>query len=134
MKLPSSDIRQAIYTSLSTLGRPVNSGTHQLWVTPCYYIGNIVSIQDDCKGAFGSDNDIIVESIVDFDGTNGSWQQVDDYASEASVQLTTQPLTLSSNYNVNIRLVGSNQVEEDLSNGKLRYRRIMNFRILLQQI
>lgn len=134
MKIPSSDIRQAIFNSLSTLGRPVNSGTLQQFVTPCYYIGNIISIQDDCKSQYGSDNDVIVESIVDFDGTNGSWQQVDDYASEASVQLVTQPLTLNSNYNILVRMIGSNQLEEDLSNGKLRYRRIMNFRILLQQI
>ena len=134
MKLPSSDIRQAIYASLSTLGRPVNSGTHQEWITPCYYIGNIISIQDDCKTIYGSDNDIVIESIVDFDGTNGSWQTVDDYASEACEQLTTQPLVLNDNYKVICRLINSNQLEEDLPSGRLRYRRIMNFRILLQQI
>lgn len=134
MKLPSSDIRQAIFNSLSTLGRPVNSGTHQEWVTPCYYVGNIVSIQDDCKEIYGSDNDFIVESIMDFQGTNGTWQTVDQYASEACEQLTTQPLTLNDNHNILVRLLTSNQLEEDLPSGKLRYRRIMNFRILLQQI
>lgn len=133
MKLPSSDIRQAIFSSLSILGRPVNSGTHQLWDTPCYYIGNIISIEDSCFIEYGSDNDVIIESIVDFEGTNGSWQQVDDYADEACEQLTTQPLILTNQNNLLIRLIGSNQLEEDLSNGKLRYRRIMNFRILLQQ-
>jgi len=133
MKLPSSDIRQAVYNSLLVLGLPVNSGTQQLWDTPCYYIGNIISLQEDCKTIFGSDNDIIVESVIDFDGTNGSWQDVDNNASDACEQLTTQPLSLNDNYSIIVRLINSNQLEEDLSNGKLRYRRIMNFRILLQQ-
>ncbi len=134
MKLPSSDIRQAVNDALSTIGRPVYSGTHQDITTPCYYIGNIISIQEDCKTTFGSDNDIIVESIVDFDGTNASWQSVDNNASDACEKLTTEPINFTNNYGIIVRLINSNQLEEDLTNGKLRYRRIMNFRILLQQI
>ena len=133
MQSPNSDLLQALYTQLDdNLSYNVYQAYVPDFVTPAVVITQFENAEDNAFNCSGSNNTFLIECVKDF---TTSISKLDLYAIENDVvqYLTENKLILNNQNDILLTWINSVDQFETLANGAQRGKRLLRFRILLQQ-